>query len=60
MRRFIKLSSESQDAARWVASRGLTGKPGDQLPANLSAAALAEINANQVAFRLAVHMSKCH
>jgi hypothetical protein len=60
MRKFIKLSSEVQDAAKWCAVRGYTGKVGDALPANLSAKALREINANPIWFRLAVHMSKSH
>lgn len=57
MRRFIKLSSETQSAAAYLAARGLTGKIGDPLPMGLSSLALREINEHPVLFRLAVHMA---
>lgn len=53
---FIRLSSEAQSAARWEAQRGYTGKAGDPLPWNISALAHREINENQAAFRLCVHL----
>lgn len=56
--RWIKLSSESQSAAKWCARRGYFGIAGDPLPAMLSQTALEEINANQRLFRLAVHTFK--
>jgi hypothetical protein len=58
MRRFIKLSSEAQDAATWCAARGYAGKTGDPLPANLSFRAWEEIGKNLAWFKLAVHISK--
>lgn len=58
MRRWIKLSSESQSAAQWAAKHGYTGNAGDPLPSMLSDTAYAEIANNQRWFKLAVHMSK--
>jgi len=56
MYRWIKLSTEAQDAARWCAERGHFGNIGDPLPNLLSYRALKEINNNLRWFRMAVHI----
>ena len=58
MRKFIHLSSETQDAAKWCAKRGYEGKIGDPLPCNLSKESTEEINKHKTLFRLCVHMHK--
>jgi hypothetical protein len=57
MRKFIKLSSETQSAAKWCYQRGIKGNVGDRLPPNLSARSCLEIDNNPILFRLAIHMN---
>lgn len=58
MYKWINLSSEAQDAAKWCAERGYNGEIGDKLPENLSTMANIEINNKQLIFRMAINIFK--
>jgi hypothetical protein len=58
MYRWIKLSNETQSAAKWCARRNYDSSSGTPLPFGISTTAFQEIANNPQRFKLAVHIYK--